>query len=108
MEYLELCAQPPLDALIRCFWFLRGDDLGADPQVIVPDGRLEIILHLADPFYRVDSEDAAHVQAPALLSGQLTAPLRLRVHGTADVVGIRFRTAAAPHATLELGGHLAL
>jgi hypothetical protein len=68
--------------------------MGAEPQVIVPDGRLEIILHLAEPFYRVDA-DTAQAQAPALLSGQLTAPLRLRANGTTDIVGIRFRTAAA-------------
>ncbi|MGQ0639720.1 MAG: DUF6597 domain-containing transcriptional factor [Gemmatimonadaceae bacterium] len=56
MEYLELAAPPPLGALVRCFWFLRGDDLRADPQVIVPDGRLEIVLHLGDPFQRVEEE----------------------------------------------------
>ncbi|MGQ0642070.1 MAG: AraC family transcriptional regulator [Gemmatimonadaceae bacterium] len=95
MEYGETPAPAPLDALVRCFWFLRGDDLGSDPQVIVPDGRLEIILHLAEPFHRLDAEDRAHVQAQALVSGQLTAPLRLRPGGPADIVGIRFRTAAA-------------
>ncbi len=95
MEYAEAAAPPPLDALVRCFWFLRGDDLGSDPQVIVPDGRLEIILHLAEPFHRLDADDRGHVQATALVSGQLTAPLRLRPGGAADIVGIRFRTAAA-------------
>ena len=95
MEYAELPAPPPLDTLVRCFWFLRGDDLGSEPQVIVPDGRLEIILHLANPFSRIDAEQRAHVQAATLLSGQLTAPIRLCANGTTDIVGIRFRTAAA-------------
>ncbi len=95
MEYLELPAPPPFDALVRCFWFLRGDHLGGDPQVIVPDGRLEIILHLADPFARIDAEGRAHLQGQALVSGQLTAPLRLSANGAVDVVGIRFRTASA-------------
>jgi AraC-like DNA-binding protein len=95
MEYCEVAAPAPLDALVRCFWFLRGDDLGNEPQVIVPDGRLEIILHLAQAFHRLDAQDRAHVQAGTLVSGQLTAPLRLRPGGPADIVGIRFRTAAA-------------
>ncbi|MEW5916274.1 MAG: helix-turn-helix domain-containing protein [Gemmatimonadota bacterium] len=95
MEYAEVAAPAPLDTLVRCFWFLSGDDLGGDPQVIVPDGRLEIILHLAEPFQRIDAHDCAHVQAATLVSGQLTAPLRLRPGGAADIVGIRFRTAAA-------------
>jgi len=94
LNYAELQATPPLDSLIRCFWFLSGDSLGAEPQVVVPDGRLEIILHLADPFYRVEA-DGQHVQPRALLSGQLTAPITLRAGVATDIVGIRFRTAAA-------------
>jgi len=95
MQYVEVAAPSPLDELVRCFWFLRGEDLGTDAQVIVPDGRLELILHLGEPFQCVDERERAHVQASALVSGQLTAPLRLRPSGLADVVGIRFRTAAA-------------
>jgi AraC-like DNA-binding protein len=92
LNYAELQATPPLDSLIRCFWFLSGDSLGAEPQVVVPDGRLEIILHLADPFYRIQA-DGPHVQPRALLSGQLTAPITLRAGVATDIVGIRFRTA---------------
>lgn len=95
MHYTELPAPRPLDALVRCFWFLSGEGVGAQPQVVVPDGRLEIILHLADPFYRVDVDDSEHVQSRALLSGQLTAPVTLRAGAATDIVGIRFRTAAA-------------
>jgi AraC-like DNA-binding protein len=95
MDYCELPAPPPLDSIIRCFWFLRGDDLGADPQVIVPDGRLEIILHLAEPFTRLDDHDIARGQPRVILSGQLTAPIRVRPVGVTDIVGIRFRSAAA-------------
>ncbi len=92
---MELPAPRPLDAFVRCFWFLRGEGLGSEPQVVVPDGRLEIILHLADPFYRVDARSGEHVQERALLSGQLTAPVTLRAGAVTDIVGIRFRTAAA-------------
>jgi AraC-like DNA-binding protein len=95
MDYCELPAAPPLDSIVRCFWFLRGDDLGADAQVIVPDGRLEIILHLAEPFARLDEHDVARSQPRAILSGQLTAPIRVRPMGVTDIVGIRFRSAAA-------------
>ena len=95
MRYTELPAPRPLDALVRCFWFLSGEGFGREPQVVVPDGRLEIILHLADPFYRVDADSGEHVQSRALLSGQLTAPVTLRAGAVTDIVGIRFRTAAA-------------
>jgi len=95
MKYFELPAPAPLNALVRCFWFLCGDDSPGEPQVVVADGRFEIVLHLGDPFLRLEADGLAHRQDPCLLAGQLTAPIRLKSHGVADVVGIRFRTAAA-------------
>lgn len=95
MDYLELPAPPPLDAIVHCFWFLRGAEAAGEPQVIVTDGRLEIILHRGDPFERRDQSGAWHRQAVTLVSGQLSAPLTLRATGWTDLVGIRFRTAAA-------------
>jgi AraC-like DNA-binding protein len=80
---------------VRCFWFLRAEDLGGAPQTIVADGRLEIILHLGNAFQRLDDHGIARAQERALVSGQLTSPIRLRSNGAADIVGIRFRTAAA-------------
>jgi AraC-like DNA-binding protein len=95
MEYVELPAPPPLDELVHCFWFLRGTFPSGDTQTIVADGRLEIILHLAEPFSLVGDDGRGTRQADALVSGQLTAPVRLTGNGVGDVVGIRFRTAAA-------------
>src|SRR5688500_12183645 len=95
MEYVELPAPPPLDELVHCFWFLRGTFSSTDTQTIVADGRLEIILHLAEPFSLVGDDGCGSRQAGALVSGQLTAPVRLTGNGTGDVVGIRFRTTAA-------------
>lgn len=95
MNYLELPAPPPLDAIVHCFWFLRGAEAAGAPQVIVTDGRMEIILHRGDPFQRRDTEGTWHAQAPTLVSGQLSAPLTLRATGWTDLVGIRFRTASA-------------
>jgi AraC-like DNA-binding protein len=94
-EYLELPAPPPLDALIHCFWFLRGPMTGAEVQSVVPDGRMEIVLHLGEPFSEVGPDGVPRPQAEALLAGQLTAPFRLLPRGPADVVGIRFRSAGA-------------
>jgi hypothetical protein len=95
MEYVELPAPPPLDELVRCFWFLRGEFPPQDSQTIVADGRLEIILHLAESFSRVGDDGRNSRQADVLVSGQLTAPVRLAGNGTGDVIGIRFRTTAA-------------
>jgi len=94
-EYFELPAPQPLDALIHCFWFLRGPMAGAEVQSVVPDGRMEIVLHLGEPFSEVGPDGVARPQADALLAGQLTSPFQLLPRGPADVVGIRFRSAGA-------------
>lgn len=94
-HYAELPAPPPLDALVHCFWFLRGALLGAPAQPVLPDGRMEIVLHRAEPFAEVGADGVARGQAEVLLAGQLTAPISLMPQGAADVIGIRFRTEAA-------------
>ncbi len=94
MQYVE-CAPPrPLDDLVHCFWFLRGDFPASEPQTVVADGRVEIILHLAEPFSKIDDGQAFR-QDSALVAGQLTGPVHLAGNGFGDVVGIRFRTATA-------------
>src|SRR5688572_10173114 len=94
-QYAELPAPPPLDVLVNCFWFLRGSLAGAPAQPVLPDGRMEIVLHRAEPFAEVGPDGVARGQAEALLAGQLLAPITLMPRGPADVIGIRFRTEAA-------------
>jgi len=101
VEYLELPAPPPLDAIVRCFWFLRGEANGAAAETVVPDGRVDVVVHLGEPFARLDERGVPVRDADVLLGGQLAGPLRLVQRGPADVIGIRFRTAGA-HAVLDL------
>lgn len=93
MHYCEVKAPAPLDRWVRCFWFLRVE--GGPVQPVVPDGRVEIVLHRAEPFAAVTSGGAATRQESVLLCGQLTQPFALSPSREGDVVGIRFRTAAA-------------
>ena len=95
MQYTELAAPAPLDELVHCFWFLRGEFPASEPQTVVADGRVEIILHLAESFTIAGAGGSLTKQADVLVSGQITRPVRLFGNGTGDVVGIRFRTAAA-------------
>jgi methylphosphotriester-DNA--protein-cysteine methyltransferase len=94
MHYLELAPAPPLDALVHCIWFLTGT--GTEPaQPVVPDGRVELIIHRGEPFARADEEGRVRPQAAALVAGQLSSPIRLTPRGPVDVVGVRFRPAGA-------------
>jgi AraC-like DNA-binding protein len=95
MQYVELPAPAPLDDLVHCFWFLRGEFPASEPQTVVADGRIEIILHLADPFSIAGADGGLTKQDDVLVSGQITGPVRLHGNGRGDVIGIRFRTAAA-------------
>lgn len=93
MDYQESPPPPPLDGWIRTFWRLRGHGLGQQP--VVPDGRMEIVIHLADCFHQIDASGNSSAQDEVMLAGQLTAPLLLAAGASADVIGIRFRTAGA-------------
>jgi AraC-like DNA-binding protein len=94
-EYRELVVPPPFDALIESVWCLRGEMDAAPEQVVVPDGRVEIVLHLAQPFALIGADNVARTQSSALVAGQLTSPIRVTPTGPADVIGIRFRASTA-------------
>jgi AraC-like DNA-binding protein len=93
MHYSETPAPPPLDRWVRCFWFLEAEGGGIQP--VVPDGRLEIVLHRADPFSEVLPDGSVQRQDAVMVSGQITRPVVLAPGATADIIGIRFRTAGA-------------
>ena len=95
MEYREIAAPPPLGRLVHAVWFLRGPAGAAAPQPVVPDGRLELVAHLGEPFSRLSADGRAERQQDFLVSGQLTRPLTLLPAGDAHVVGIRLEPRGA-------------
>ena len=44
MRYAEYPTSPPLARIAECYWILEGHGTGV-PEPIIPDGRIEIILH---------------------------------------------------------------
>jgi AraC-like DNA-binding protein len=94
MHYREVRPPEPLDRWVKCFWFLTANGVDG-PQPVVPDGRLEIVLHRGEPFGQLLPNGEVRKQEEAMLSGQLTGLLGLLPGGPADIIGIRFRTAGA-------------
>jgi AraC-like DNA-binding protein len=94
--YREIPARPPLNQFIRCFWFLKADaaEASGSPQKILPDGCMEIVIHIAAPFRRIRN-NVARTQATAFLVGQLTECFVLEDASPAHVMGIRFKPAGA-------------
>ena len=92
MEYREHVPIPALAHLVELLWTLDGhaDFLGGEPQAVFPDGRCELVLHLGDPFDRIDDDGRVEHQATMLFAGQLTKRLLLRATGRISLVGVRF------------------
>src|ERR1051326_2078798 len=95
MEYREYSVPAPLDAVVECVWFLRMP--GSEGlQRVLPDGCMEVILHLGAPFAAVDDSGLRTRQGGSLLVGLLTRPMVLQAPGAAvDTMGIRFRPGGA-------------
>ena len=76
----------PLAHWVKTIWSARGtrEDFAA-PEPIVPDGCVEMIFNLADPF-----ADHRGLQPLDLIAGQMTGPVMAVATGTVDLIGVRF------------------
>ncbi|MGQ0553009.1 MAG: AraC family transcriptional regulator [Planctomycetota bacterium] len=101
MDYRESLPPTDLRPWIRRFWSLasNGGDASAGPSAdqpverVVPDGRMEIVVHLGDAFseWRPGASGGElRPQPRALLAGQLAAPLFLVPGRSIDLFAIRF------------------
>ena len=88
MQYREFDPGEDASRLIACYWVLEGAASGV--QRVVPDGRAELILNLAQPFEAL-TNGTWQRQPQCFLAGQLTGPLMLRGAGQASIIGVRFR-----------------
>src|SRR5262245_29666543 len=94
MRYAQYAPSPALAPVVEWYWILEGPGCD-DAQPIVPDGRVEIVLHFGDRFERHHAGGFVERQDAALLVGQILAPIRLACRGRAGVAAIRLRPAAA-------------
>ncbi len=107
MRYVQAAPPPALADFVTCLWGLESPldepaDVERSVQRILPDGRAEIIFHLADPFREVES---GITQASALTAGQLTRAIGVRPGGRVRTVAIRL-TPAGARALLGTPHHL--
>ena len=93
MRYAEYRPAPALASIVECYWMLEGQGSGV-PEPIIPDGRVEIVLHYGVRFERHHPDGRVEPQSPSLIAGQLLAPISLGHRGLARVAGIRLQPAA--------------
>lgn len=88
-----------LGTAVRCIWFLSQPAAALDgpmPQRIPPDGSVELIFHLAEPFYELADAGRARAQSGAFVVGVWTRPITLLAPGRFDTVGVRIRPGRWP------------
>ena len=93
MRYREYPAPASLATHVQCVWRLRDATPPATPRTIFPDGRCELIVHLATPPECWDAMDGWHRQAPTLFAAQRVAAVRLKAAGALDCIGVRLQPA---------------
>jgi AraC-like DNA-binding protein len=94
MDYREYPVPEPLRRHIACVWRLRDDEPAGSPQTIYPDGRCELLVHLASP---PECWEVAgwHRQSTTLFAAQRATAVRLRATQALDCVGLRLCPAAS-------------
>jgi AraC-like DNA-binding protein len=96
MRYRELKPTAALEPFVRCYWTLEAAGAeGAPAQRVLPDGCVEIIINLGDPFIRHDPAGPRQQQPRMLLVGPTTRHMTIAPTGAIRLVGIRFNPGGA-------------
>lgn len=90
MQYCERRPQPPLSSFVECFWTLDSEKPSTQPERILPDGCVELILNFGSQFSQHD-DDKQRLQPRSFLVGQMTGPILISPTGTVQLLGIRFQ-----------------
>ncbi len=96
MPSLSYREYPPcleLRAYIRCFWELDADEPTGEPQVIVPDGCAELVLHFGDRFERKIGPNKTKTRPPAIIMGEIRRAVTTCPGGRIELLGVRFQPA---------------
>lgn len=88
-------AHYPIDPIVReevdHFWYVEEDrTTGTQGAVIVPDGHVEIAVHVGRPIDRMDPHGRRETHSRSLICGQLTRAPRAFAHQQVRMMGIRF------------------
>lgn len=92
--YREHIPSAALADVVQCYWTSRsaGPLIGQHASSVLPDGCMDVIFNLGDPPLPGGSETSA---LRSYVVGAMRAPLQVRMAGTVDLLGIRFRPGGA-------------
>jgi hypothetical protein len=86
-----------LRSFVECLWTVRTDARGvvAPVERLLPDGCIELIVHLDEPYTEVTPDRPLRPQPDAFVVGEMTAALLVRPVGRTRTLGVRFRPGGA-------------
>lgn len=92
MLYREIAPTDALARFVECFWTLddEGGDEHVQPELILPDGCVELILNFASQFRELTNGGEQEAQPCHFLVGQMTRPILIEPTGAVRLIGIRF------------------
>jgi AraC-like DNA-binding protein len=90
MNYFQFDVPPILAPWVECVWRLTGAASADEPaHRVFPDGCLELVIHVGDPFLERATDGSARQQPARLVVGQMVRPVTLEPLGAIDVWGVR-------------------
>jgi len=95
--YREYRLRPPLNRFVECVWCLSQTarvEAEEAVQPVPPDGTVEVIFHLGEPFTQV-GDGLSERQPATMVVGVWTQPIGLVAPPGFDTVGIRIKPGAA-------------
>ena len=92
--YREHAPSPALADVVQCYWTSRSAAPLTAPHAssVLPDGCMDVIFNLGDPPLPGDREGS---ELRSYVIGAMRTPLRVRMVGTVDLLGVRFRPGGA-------------
>jgi methylphosphotriester-DNA--protein-cysteine methyltransferase len=93
MRYEEHPPPPAVAPYVACLWTLTGEGSGPSFELILPDGRPELVVHRGDPFRQKLASGAIRRQPRRLVVGQMLGAVALSPGARIESLGIRFTPA---------------
>jgi AraC-like DNA-binding protein len=90
LHYHERRPCAALAETIECLWALAAAGQEPSLQPVLPDGCVEVVLHLGEPFGWL-TDDGLQRQATAVVVGPMARALWLQPPATVATLGVRFR-----------------
>jgi methylphosphotriester-DNA--protein-cysteine methyltransferase len=97
MKYREIQPSKRLAKYIKCLWTLEAgvSPAGSAPEPVMPDGCIELIFNLSDPFRRYHADGTLESQPRSIIAGQMRSSAMIEPSGRVDLFGVRFQHAGA-------------